>query len=196
MSTTGPETGTTTTGAETAPNSPETGAADDTATGAESVDWQGEAEKYRALMRKEEAKAKANASAAKELDKLKREAMSETERAVAEAVATAKAETAAEVTERLGGRLVVAEIRGAVAGRLTAEAVDALTERLDLSTFLSDDGEVDADAVKAFTAQIAPDVTAPPTFPDLGQGPRPSSNGNAFADPLLRDLKGKLGITT
>jgi hypothetical protein len=194
---TAPETGTTTTGApETGPNSPETGGAADTSEGVERVDWQAQAEKYQALMRKEEAKAKANAAAAKELDKLKRAAMTETEAAVAEAVANAQAETAAEVTARLGGRLVIAEIRGAVAGRLDAEAVDALTERLDLSTFLTADGDVDAGAVQAFAQRIAPDVHSPPTFPDLGQGARSSANGNAFQDPLLRDLKGKLGITT
>lgn len=195
MSTTVPETGPTTP-PETGPNAPETGVAADTGNGADDTDWRSEAEKYRALMRKEEAKAKANAGAAKELDKLKREAMTEQERVVAEAVATAQTETAAEVTRRLGGRLVVAEIRGAVAGRLPADAVDALTERLDLSTFLTDDGEVNADAVREFAGQIAPDVHAPPTFPDLGQGARPA-NGNAFTnDPLLRDLKGKLGIST
>jgi len=195
VTTTAPETGPTTP-PETGPNAPETGAAADTGNGAEETDWRSEAEKYRALMRKEEAKAKANATAAKELDKLKREAMTEQERAVAEAVAAAQAETAADVTRRLGGRLVVAEIRGAVAGRLPADAVDALTERLDLSTFLTDDGEVNADAVREFAGQIAPDVHGPQTFPDLGQGARPA-NGNAFAnDPLLRDLKGKLGIST
>jgi hypothetical protein len=195
VTTDAPETGTSTP-PETGSISPETGAAADPGQTAEEVDWRGEAEKYRALMRKEEAKAKANSSAARELDKLKREAMSETERSVAEAVATARAETAAEVTRRLGGRLVIAEIRGAVAGRLSGEAVDALTARLDLSTFLNDDGEVDSEAVRAFAAEIAPDVHQAPTFPDLGQGARGSGNGNATNDPLLRDLKGRLGITT
>lgn len=195
MSDTAPETGTNGR-PETGTNSPpETGTAAGTE-GVEATDWQAEAQKYQALMRKEEAKAKANSAAARELERLRRETMTDTERAVAEAVAAAKAETAAEVTNRMGGRLVIAEIRGAVAGRLSPEAVGALTERLDLSTFLTDDGEVDGAAVQAFAAQIAPDVQAPPTFPDLGQGARGSNNGGALNDPLLRDLKGKLGITT
>jgi hypothetical protein len=178
---------------ETGATPPEMGGDAGTDTGAETTNWRAEAEKYRDLMRKEEAKAKASD---KELAKLRRESMTESERAVAEAVATARAETASEVTTRLGGRLVVAEIRGAVAGRLPAEAVDALTQRLDLSTFMTDDGDVNADAVRDFAAQIAPDVHVPPSFPDLGQGARASGNGAAMNDPLLRDLKGKLGITT
>jgi hypothetical protein len=185
VSDTAPETGTTDT-AETAADSTETGAES-------STDWRSEAEKFKGLQRKEEAARKV---AERELGKLRREAMSDNERAVAEAVATAQAETAAEVTRRLGGRLVVAEIRGSVAGRLPDEAVTALTERLDLSTFLREDGDVDTEAVRKFAVEIAPEVNAPQTFPDLGQGARSSANGNALNDPLLRDLKGKLGIST
>lgn len=185
MTTTGPETGTT----ETA----EMAETDNADAGVESTDWHSEAEKYRALMRKEESSRKATE---RELAKLRRDAMTDNERAVAEAVETAKAETVADVTARLGSRLVIAEIRGAVGGRLTSDAFDALTERLDLSTFLTPDGDVDGEAVRTFAGQIAPDVQPPQTFPDLGQGARPPAANNGANDPLLRDLKGKLGITT
>jgi hypothetical protein len=194
MSESGPDTGTSATPDTGQSNQPDTGnTATDTAT--DTTDWKAEAEKFRELHRKQEERAKANAHASKELDRLRRESMSDTERAVSEAAEAARAEAVADVVGRLGGRLVVSEIRNAVAGRLTAEQLDAVVEHLDLSGFLSADGEVDEPAVAAFAQRIAPETTSSPTFPDLGQGARaPAVNGGA-PDPLLSALKGKLGIS-
>lgn len=164
-------------------------------TGADATDYRAEATKWQALSRKHEDKAKENAAAAKELERVRRDAMSEQDRAVSEAVERARSEAAAEVVGRLGSRLVVSEIRGAVAGRLPVDQLDALLDHLDLTGFLSDEGEVNAAAVAEFTTRIAPEVTQSASFPDLGQGPRaPAVNGGA-SDPLLSALKGKLGIT-
>jgi hypothetical protein len=190
--------------AETATKAPETGQSNaaETATTAPpetgdhapvETDWKAEAEKYQALMRKEEAKAKANAGAARELERLRRESMTEQELAVAQATDKARNEAAAEVTTRLGGELVKARITAAVAGRMSAEQLDALWDRLDIAKFLGADGLPDGDAVDAFAAAIAPDVNQSQTFPDLGQGARgPVATGGP--DPLLKALTGKLGI--
>lgn len=177
---------------------PDTGTPPSPDTGNDTTDWRAEAEKWQALARKHEGKSKDNAAAAKELERVRREAMSDQERAVAAARDEAAATASAEVTRRLGGRLVVAEIRAAVGNRLNDESVTALVERLDLSGFINDDGEVDRQAVAKFAQSVAPEVNPSPAAPfDLGQGARQSSNGDPFAnDPLLKSLKGKLGIAT
>lgn len=158
---------------------------------ADEVDWKAEAEKYQALMRKQEERAKANAAAAKELEKLRREAMTDQEKAVAEARDQARAEVLAQV----GARLVDAEVRAAAAGRQVD--TDALLEGLDRSRFLTDEGEPDREAIQAWVDRIAPVASADDTSSfatDLGQGARPPSGTALNGDPLLRDLKSKLGI--
>lgn len=174
---------------------PDTGNSAPDTESADTTDWKAEATKWQALSRKHEDQAKQNASAAKELARVRRDAMSDQELAVSEAAEKARSEAVAEVVNRLGSRLVISEIRGAVAGRLPNDQLDALVEHLDLTGFLSDEGEVDASAVAAFAQRIAPETKAPQTFPELGQGPRaPAGNGGA-PDPLLSALKGKLGIS-
>lgn len=109
------------------------------------TDWKAEAEKWQALARKNEERAKGNAQAAKELEKVRAAAMTEQEKAVAEAeqrgaqTATAKAAT----------RLVRAEFRAAASGRVDKETLDAYLEDVDLSKFLGDDGEPDLKAIEA-----------------------------------------------
>jgi hypothetical protein len=156
------------------------------------TDHAAEAAKWRELARKHEDRAKANAEAAKELAKLRESSMSETERAVAEAVANARTETLRSV----GSRLVDAEVRTAAAGRQVD--VDALLEGLDRSRFLDDDGEPKRDEIVAWVDRIAPaNPDGTNTVVDLGQGARGGNGTAAHAlngDPLLRDLKTKLGI--
>lgn len=165
----------------------------DTAT-TETTDYKAEAEKWQALARKHEDRAKANATAAKELEELRKSAMSEQERAVAEAKAAGRTEALAET----GSKLVTAEFRAAAAGRLDDDQLATLLEDLNLPGFLTDAGEVDQAKVARVVEAIAPKETAglggdTRRTPDLGQGARgttPALNG----DPLLRDLKSKLGI--
>lgn len=166
--------------------------ASDTRTGDEAKDWKAEAEKLTAEARKWEGRAKANASAAKELEQLRQQSMSETEKAVAQARAEGRAEALAAAM----GRLASAEIRAAAAGRLTDEQLEALLEATNTAVFIGEDGDIDRAKVQRFVDGIAPPLTEEPVpagFPDLGQGARSGSlalNG----DPLLRDLKAKLGI--
>lgn len=153
-------------------------------------DLTAEVEKWKALSKKNEDRAKANADAAKELDKFRQQSMTETEKAVEQARAEARTAALAEA----GGKVARAEIRAAAAGRLDAAALDVLIDGLNLAKFLDEDGEVDTEKVAAFVDGIAPkeDEEKPAGFPDLGQGARSTTPLNG--DPLLRDVKHVLGI--
>jgi hypothetical protein len=109
-------------------------------------DWKAEAEKWQELARKNEARAKGNAQAAKELDRFRAAAMTETEKAVAEA----KASGATEAARAAAPRLVKAELRAAAADAgLPREALTGFLEYADLSRFVGEDGEVDEKAIGA-----------------------------------------------
>jgi len=126
-----------------------------------------------------------------ELETLRQASMSEQEKAVEKA----KAEGRTEATQAMGEKLVAAEIRAVAAGRLTNEQLVTLLDRLNLASFVNDDGEVDEAKVVKFVDGIAPVKTDVPVFPDLGQGvrtPIPTGGGD---DPLLRDLKRIAGLT-
>lgn len=148
-------------------------------------------EKWKALARKHEDRAKANSGAAKELEELRKASMTEQEKAVAAAVAEARTATLREV----GAQLVAAEFRAQAAGRLTAEQVAELIEDLDMAKYLTDTGEVDSERVTRKVEALAPQPTeqTAPTWPDLGQGSR-DQNLALNGDPLERALKDKLGI--
>lgn len=177
----------------TAPAEADATAAAEPDTG-DTTDWKAEAEKFKALARKHEDRAKSNAQALKELDQFKQASMSDLEKAVAQAKADVRTETLREV----GGRLAAAEIRAVAAGRLTDEQLEGLLEGLNLAAFLDDEGDVDAAKVAKFVDRIAPQPTEQEeptrTFLDLGQGARGGNNAALNGDPLLRDLKAHLGI--
>lgn len=153
-------------------------------TDTDSTDWKAEAEKYRALHRKQEDRAKANADAAKELATLKQQSMSDTEKAVAQARVDARAEALREV----GGELVDSAVRVAAAGRTVD--VDALLEGLDRSRFVGDDGRPDQAAIGKWMERIAPAKTeeTKPGFPDLGQGVRGQQGSLGPAEDFARFL--------
>lgn len=160
------------------------------------TDWKAESDKWKDLARKHEERAKANASASKELETLRQQSMSDQEKAVAQA----KAEGMAEGLAAGAAKVVAAEIRAAAAGRMTGEQLQALLEGINLVAFIGTDGEVDEAKVARFVDGIAPapDEEQRETrqgFPDLGQGARGGmSNAALNGDPLLQDLKAKLGI--
>lgn len=136
-----------------------------------------------------------------ELDKLRQASMSEQEKAIADAVAAAKAETLTQV----GSKVAVAEFKAAAAGRLDDGQLTALLGGLDLKAFLDDEGDVDAAKVKAFVDTVAPKAAAPDDPKpgdllaglDLGQGARGNGKGTPGlgSTQLERDLKAKLGIS-
>lgn len=145
-----------------------------------------------AKARKWEQRAKDNASAAKELETFRQQAMSDTERAVE----AARNEGRSEGTRTASERIAKAELRAAAAGRNVD--IDALLEGVDARRFLDDDGEPDVKAITSWINRVAPVPTEPTEgtrsgWPDLGQGVR-STQSTSLGDPLLRDLKKTLGI--
>jgi hypothetical protein len=150
---------------------------------ADTTDWKAEAERWKGLARKHEDRAKANATAARELDDARKQSMTDVERAVAEARIEARRETLVET----GARLVDAEVRAAAAGR--AVDVTALLEATDRQRFIGEDGEPDTKAIRTWVERIAPKTNA---LPDLGQGTRSSEPLNG--DPLEQSLRLKLGM--
>ncbi len=174
------------------------GGQESTDTADDGKDWAAEAAKWKDMARKHEERAKANATAAKELEKVRQQSMSDTEKAVAQA----KADGLAEGLVAGAAKTAAAEIRAAAAGRMAGEQVEALLEGLNLAVFIDETGEVDRVKVARFVDGIAPAKTDEEEkdtrqgFPDLGQGARGGANANAAlnGDPLLRDLKAKLGI--
>lgn len=161
-----------------------------TDTAGDAPDTAAELDKWRSLARKHEERAKANAAAVKELEQLKAQSMSDTEKAIA----AARLEAAAEAAKVYGGRLVDAEVKAAAAGRPVD--IDALLEGLDRTRFLGDDGDPDTAAIAAWVDRVAPAPEPEPTGPprlDLGQGSRgaPIALGS---DPLEQMLRNQLGI--
>ncbi len=155
-------------------------AAPDTDTpAAPETDWKAEAEKWKVQARKHEERAKANATAAKELDQFRQASMSEQEKAIE----TARAEARAEAVTAMGRRLVDAEVRAAAKGRIAD--VDALLDGLDRARFLGEDGEPDVKAINGWVDRLAPKKAVP----DLGQGARP----NGDAGDMNRMIRTQLG---
>lgn len=119
----------------------------------ETTDWKAEAEKWQALARKNEDRAKGNAAAAKELERVKAAAMTETEKAVAEAKLAGRTEALTAV----GARLATAELRAAAAGRVDQATLAGFLEYADLTKFVGEDGEPDAKAIEAAVKKLGGD---------------------------------------
>lgn len=151
-------------------------------------DLQVEVDKWKSLSRKHEDKAKANAKAQQELDRLRQESMTEQERAVEAARLEARSQTLAELGEvRVGDAF-----RVAAAGRNLD--IDTLLEGVNLQSFLDEGGQPDTVKVGDWVEKIAPQQSsATPSVPDLGQGSRPTPPG-LNSSQLQKDLMAKLGI--
>lgn len=153
-------------------------------------DLQAEVDKWKSLSRKHEDKAKANAKAQQELERLRQESMTEQERAVE----TARIEARTAVLAELGEQRVGDAFRVAAAGRNLD--IDTLLEGVNLQSFLDDDGNPDTVKVGDWVEKIAPLPEQPgtPSVPDLGQGARPTPPG-LNSSQLQKDLMAKLGIS-
>lgn len=125
--------------------------------------YQQQAAYYKAQSRKQEERVKAYGGLtteqiadlrdkAEKHDKLERELMSDSAKAVAEAKDAAKKEADA----KYAPLLVQAKFEAAAAGRIEAERLTTILEPLDMSKFLTATGEVDAAKVSAFVEQVAP----------------------------------------
>ncbi|XMN06947.1 hypothetical protein ACK8N7_13295 [Streptomyces griseobrunneus] len=136
-------------------------------------------EKWKALSRENERKWRA---ASKELEELRKAQMTDQEKALDDARAEARKATMSEV----GARLAKAEIRV----QASKAGVEAPTDYLDLSQFLGDDGEANAEKVGAFIASLKQNAPKGEAFPQLnGVGHHQSGNDITSMDPTeLADL--------
>lgn len=113
-------------------------------------DWKSEAEKWKTHARKWQDRAKANAEAAKERDRLKREGMSEVEKKTAEAVAAARAEERVRAGERVARSAFLAAAKGRIPNPKD------VVEDINLRRYVDEEGEVDDDAIAALVDKLAP----------------------------------------
>lgn len=136
----------------------------------ETTDLASEVDKWKKLSRKNEARAEANAIAAKELEALKAANLTDQERLVA----STRQETELIIRREYAGKLVESELKSALIGK-TVEAASLLS--FDRSTFIDESGEVDSNAIAAWVEAHtkAPEIPAP----DLGQGVRGKTSGVA-----------------
>jgi len=139
----------------------------------------GQVEERLKASRKWEQRARDNMNAAEELAKLRQSSMSDTERAVEQARAEARKEAYAETSERLAA----AEVRAALAG--VVDDPDAIVEDLNLSRYVTDEGDVDAKAVKVLAEKYAK-LTPGKGSADLKQGSRTPSSTPPDGNDWLR----------
>jgi hypothetical protein len=165
----------------------------DTATGYDDKD--AEIAKWREQARKNEQRAKANAAAAKELETIRAQSMTDQEKAVK----AAREEGRAEALREAGKLLAEAEIRVAVGTRVTPKQLAALLEPIDAAKFLDEDGRPDKEAIAKWVDRVAPEPAepaagdTPPKPRDLGQGARGQTVPLA-GDQLEQHLRQALGV--
>lgn len=133
------------------------------------TDLVAEVEKWKALSRKNEQQAKANAQAAKELEEFRRANQTDQERLIE----ATKEETRLAIRQEYAGKLVEAELKSALAGKVLEG--NALLS-FDKNAFIDANGDIDTPAITAWVE--AHTTTTAPAVPDLGQGPRGSKNSS------------------
>lgn len=125
-------------------------------------------------------------TAKSELDELKKQGLSDAEKAVAAAREEGLAAGRAEATRELGPRLVGSHVLAALAEKkVPTEQAKSLVEFLDHTKFLTETGEVDADKVTAYAAGVATGDGKQQHWPDMGGGDR---------GPQLRQTDREAGI--
>jgi hypothetical protein len=147
--------------AETQPPAPEGQPAE-----ADTTDWKAEARKW-------EQRAKDNNKARLQLEETQRAAMTEAERAVAEAEAKGRQSAQADY----GQRLAKSEFAAAAARRNPDFKIGDVLDDLNLGRFLGEDGEPDTKAIEKAVERFVPAASASPPPPmDLGER-RPAQVG-------------------
>lgn len=138
--------------------------------------------------RKWEARSKENHQAKTELEKQQKAAMTDAERAVAEA--ETRGRTAATVD--FGKRLATAEIRAAALD--SGRDLTGVFDYLDLTRFLDDDGEPDEKAIKAFVdgLPVRDDGKPRAPRPDANQGRSGAGGPKSTADSFAEFFKNSL----
>lgn len=122
-----------------------------------------EVDKWKSLSRKNEQQAKANSAAAKELEEIRKSQLTETERLIEQA----KTETAQSIRREFATKLIDAELKAHLSGRVVDSGA-LLT--FDKSAFLTEDGNIDSEAIQSWVEAHSKEAATP--APDLGQGAR------------------------
>lgn len=140
---------------------------------------QSELEKWKSTSRKHEDRAKANADAKSELDKLRQASMSDTEKAVE----AARAETRTATLAEFASKLVNAELKAALKGKAVDAA--AVLKSVNHAGFLNSDGDVDETAVTEW-AKAFPDEGGTKTTRTLDGGARKTAQAGESMNDLIR----------
>jgi len=136
--------------------------------------------KHQARKHEDRVKAMGDYDALKtERDALKAKHLTDDEKALDAATASAAEKARSEVRSEYAARLVAAEFRAANSGRIPAEKLATVLDGIEPTKFLTADGEVDTDKVQAFVDGIAP--TKSDKWPDMGQGRRKQSEAKSVA---------------
>ncbi len=149
-------------------------------------DLTAEVEKWKALARKHEQKAKELAPAAQRLAELEQASQSETERAVAKARQEAEQSARAQERGTWAQRLAAAQFVALAARRNTEFDAQSVLEDLNLARYVGEDGEPDAKGLASVVERLVP--TGAPN-------PRPTGNADLGArhstgplDPRAADI--------
>lgn len=161
------------------PSADPTGNPDPNSEPAKTPDLQVELDKWKAEARKHEDRAKANAKAAKELETLKASQMSDTEKAISDAVSKAKNEWKTET----GTKLALTEFKAKASSRMDEAKINALLPGLNVSVFLNDEGEPNSEAIDSFLNTFVPPKSSSTNFGQGAQG----TGGQGSAVPLNSD---------
>lgn len=128
-----------------------------------------------------------------ELAKLRETSLTDAEKALDAARREADQAARAEVTSAFAQRIAAAEIRAALTG--VVKSPDAIVEDLNLAKFVTDTGDVDAEAVTRLREKFAAEAQGQPARPrgDADQGPRGSAALALNSDPLRESVEAILG---
>lgn len=150
-------------------------------------DLEDEVKKWKDLSRKHE---KTSKDLTRELEGLKTQSLTDQEKAINDA----KKLGADEAKTLYGSKLVAAEIKVGLNGRISDESFDSLIKGLNVSSFLNDDGDVDSDAVSGFVKALIPAEDPndkKKSNLNLGQGNRGTTSladDNALENAIMRHV--------
>ena len=167
-------------------NSTDTDAKNETPPTGNSPDLSAEVEKWKSLARKHE---KAFKDTSKELEGFKAQSMTEQEKAIAEAKQTGMNEA----KSLFGAKLVASEIKVGLNGRIDEDSFQKLINRLNVNSFLTDDGDVDTDAVSELVKALIPEDDTKKKSLNLGQGSR-GTTSLADDNALERSIMNAVGV--
>jgi hypothetical protein len=140
--------------------------------------WQHRSKENETRSKQNEARIKELEPLAETVKALEEASQTEAEKAAKKAIAdgerAGRQAAEAEALGKYGPRLVGAEFRAALAGRMDAQQVQTLVAGLNIAAFLTPEGEPDTDAVANYVALIPATTAATPAVP---AAPRPADLG-------------------